>query len=256
MRSAISGAAPETAEPGRGKFYADLTHGLHAMAQPLTILRSAMEMLTLPDAAMIDQHRYLQISNRQVARTCGLFASLQDLIETHLIEAQRAPFDLWELLQPLIDDQSRVLESAGVGIAVRGTESRTTIRGDASRTENALAAVLKLAGSLSARGDVVKLKAMKTEGYVELTFENPRRHGRTIDSSDRLSLAVAEANILSQNGRWVIVEDPFRLSLALPIENSGGAVCEAKLSRTGLHTVEMNECFGHFQHSVNRALAL
>ena len=236
MRREMSLEQPEGAHPERTRFYADLVNGLHAMAQPLTILRSAMEVLTLPNAG-IDQRRYLEISARQVARTCGMFASLQDLVETQLIEAQRVRFDLWELLTPLLEDQRRMLQAAGVGFAVAHAESGVAIRGDANRTEHALVAVLKLAGSVSGRGDVIELRALQTDGYLELTFENTRRHGKRMDSSDRLSLAVAEANILSQDGRYAAIEDPFRVSLALPIENLDGAIREAELFHESSQTM-------------------
>jgi hypothetical protein len=51
-----------------------------------------------------------------------------------------------------------------------------------------------------------------------------------MDSSHRLSLAVAEANILSQHGRYALIEDPFRVSLALPVEELVEAACETGLS--------------------------
>lgn len=229
MRSAGSVAAPEAVDPEQARFYADLVNGLHAMAQPLTILRSAIEVLALPQAAAIDQRRYLEISAKQVARTCGMFASLQDLVEVRIIEAQQARFDLWELLSPLVEDQRRLFLTAGIGIAAARSGPWAASWGDAGRTEQALLALLKTAGSVSASGDVIELRAELADGFVELTLENTRKHGKRIDSSDRLSLSVAEANILSQNGRYAVIEDPFRVSLALPIEEFDRA-CEAGLS--------------------------
>jgi len=230
MRSALSVAGPEAVDPERARFYADLVNGLHAMAQPLTILRSAMEVLALPQAAAIDQRRYLEISAKQVARTCGMFASLQDLVEVQIIEAQRARFDLWELLGPLIEDQRRLLLTSGIGIAASRTGPWAATWGDAGRTEQAVLAVLRTAASVSSSGDVIELRAELTDGLVELTLENTRKHGRRMDSSDRLSLSVAEANILSQNGRYAVIEDPFRVSLALPIEEFHRVPCETGLS--------------------------
>ena len=236
MRSAASVAAAEAADPERARFYADLVNGLHAMAQPLTILRSAMEVLALPNAG-IDQRRYLEISSRQVARTCGMFSSLQDLVETQLIEAQRVRFDLWELLAPLIEDQRRMLRDAGIEIVAARPEMRTATWGDAGRTERALVAVLKLAGAVSISGDVIEVRIVRNDGYLELTCENAHPHGKRMDSSDRLSLAVAEANILSQNGRYAAIEDPFRVSLALPVAISDGVVRETGLSHRGLQAM-------------------
>jgi signal transduction histidine kinase len=230
MRSGANVAEPDVAHPERTRFYADLATGLHAMAQPLTILRSAIEVLALPRAVNIDQRRYLEISAKQLARTCDMFDSLQDLVAAQMIEAQRAHFNLWELLTPLAEDQRRLLLAAGVGIAVACAEPSASICGDAERTEQTLMALLNLAASLSSRGDVIELRTAQANGFVELTLENTRRHGKRMDSSHRLSLAVAEANILSQHGRCSVVEDPFRVSLALPVEELIAVACETTLS--------------------------
>jgi signal transduction histidine kinase len=230
MPSAVNIADPEAADPDHARFYADLATGLHAMAQPLTILRSAIEVLALPQRANIDQRRYLEISAKQLARTCGMFASLQDLVTAQMIEAQRAHFNFWELLTPLIENQRPLLLAAGVGIAAVCDEPSASICGDAERTEQALVALLHLAASISSRGDVVELRAIPANGFIELTLENTRRHGKRMDSSHRLSLSVAEANILSQQGRYALVEDPFRVSLALPIDELDTVTREAKLS--------------------------
>lgn len=231
MRSPDAVAAPEAVDPERARFYADLVNGLHAMAQPLTILRSAIEVLALPqDAAVIDQRRYLEISARQVARTCGLFASLQDLVQVQIVEAQRARFDLWELLSPLVEDQRRALLADSIEIVAARSGPWAPTWGDAGRTEQALLAVMKTAASMASTGDVIEIRAQLADEFVQLTLENGRAHGRRLDSSQRLSLSVAEANIVSQSGRYAAVEDPFHVSLALPIERFDRETTEADQS--------------------------
>jgi signal transduction histidine kinase len=230
MPSATNVVEPEAADPDRARFYADLATGLHAMAQPLTVLRAAIEVLVLPEGRNIDQRRYLEISSRQLARTCGMFASLQDLVAARMIEPQRAHFNFWELLTPLIENQRPLLLAAGVGIAAVCDEPSASICGDAERTEQTLVALLNLAACLSSRGEVIELRTIAVNDFVELTLENTRCHGKRLDSSHRLSLAVAEANILSQHGRYALIEDPFRISLVLPVEELVDMTREAELS--------------------------
>lgn len=203
------------------RFYTDLANGLHAMAQPLTILRSALEILTLPREAPIDQRHYLEISAKQVQRTCGLFSDLQDLVTARLIDAERSRLDLWQLVTPILEDQRTALLASGVAIAVARHHELKPVYGDAGRTEQAITAALRAAASFSARGDVIELLSSDARGYVEFTVQNTRRHGMRMNSSDRLSLSVAEINILSQHGRYQFVEDPFCVSLALPVEDLG-----------------------------------
>ena len=61
------------AEPS-SLLHAELADGLHAMAQPLTILRGAMCALTLREEMEPANRRYLDMSAKQVDRLCDLMA--------------------------------------------------------------------------------------------------------------------------------------------------------------------------------------
>jgi hypothetical protein len=204
-------------------FGADLLNGLHALAQPLSVLRAASEVLTMPRIGGVDQRHYIETWCAQVERACTLFGSVQNLVATRLIEADRARFDLWELLAPMIDDQRAQLHSTGVGFAVANTVEWAPVLGDAERTAHALAAVLRMAGATASKGDVIELQAFSHPGFMQLRFQNSRRHGRKMNSSDRLSLSLAAANITSQHGTYDFREDPFCFSLALPLDDHGSA---------------------------------
>jgi len=200
-------------------FGADLQNGLHALAQPLSVLRAASEVLGMPRMQAIDQRHYIETWCAQVERACALFGCVQDLVATRLIEADQRRFDLWELLAPMIDDQRAEFHSSGVGIAVANTVEWAPVLGDAGRTAHALAAVLQMAGATASRGDVIELHASCDPGFMQLRFQNTRSHGRKMSSSDRLSLSLAAANITSQQGTYDFAEDPFCFSLALPVDD-------------------------------------
>lgn len=208
---------------GAAKFFAEIANGLHAMAQPLTILRASMEVLALPPSAGIDQGRYREISAAQLQRTCDLFAQVQDLVAARSIAADRSQYEIWSVIAPLIDAHRNVLQAGGVGIAAPHSGPWEPIMGDARRTEHAIAGLLQMAGDLAVRGDVIEISGSPLDGFLEVTIENTRRHNRKMNSSARLSLALAKENILSQQGRYELTEDPFRVSLGLPVGNLGGA---------------------------------
>ena len=76
-----SGASAGDAE-SHAWFRRELDEGLHALAQPLTVLRGALGALTMrgavrPEAAS----RYLEMSNTQVERLCSLLSGLQNLLD-------------------------------------------------------------------------------------------------------------------------------------------------------------------------------
>jgi hypothetical protein len=223
MPSALADSTSEKAAAGctSPKFHRDLANGLHAMAQPLTILRAAIEVLAMPQSAGIDRQRYLEISAGAVERTCRVFAQVQDLLTASMIEAESAPFDLWTLIAPVIEDHRRMLQTSGVALAAAKTEAWMPIVGDAARTEQAIALVLRLAGELASKGDVIEVSASASSGFVQLRIVHSRRRGKLLNSTARLNLALAEANIVTQRGRYEFAEDPFRVSLALPVAELG-----------------------------------
>jgi len=202
-----------------GRLCANISQGLHALAQPLTILRSAVAASTAPGVTPVDQRRYLELSTQHVERTCGLFECLQDLVIANQIEADRESFDLTELIAPVVEDQRAKLEASGVELRVVAPIGLPLVQGDAARTLQAISAALKITASVSSPGDLVQLLVTTRNGFVELIIQNRRIHGRRLNSSERLRLALAEANIRSQQGEYECDEDPLRVFIALPLQN-------------------------------------
>jgi hypothetical protein len=221
-----SGMHSETLEGGAtanrnamGRFYAEMAEGLHAMAQPLTILRSSVVSLAAPGLTQAHQERYINISTQQVERACALFDCLQDLVIANQIEAARAPFALSELLDAIEEDLRTKLEASGVKLKIVATEGLQPILGDFARTLKALLAALKIAVALSSPDDTVELRAAPSNGMVGLTISNRLAHRRTLNSSENLSIVLAEANIRSQQGEFECLEDPFFVSVVLPSQD-------------------------------------
>ena len=95
----------------------ELDEGLHALAQPLTILRGALGALTMhgavpPQAA----RRYLEMSNTQVDRLCSLLSCLQNLLD----DVRSAPACTEIKLPPL--DEERITERSNRPTPIRESE--------------------------------------------------------------------------------------------------------------------------------------
>jgi signal transduction histidine kinase len=210
-----------TGEPGEdlSRFYVHLADGLHAMAQPLTVLRSSVAASAVPGITPDRHRRYLDISTQQVERACGLFECLQDLVIARQIEPDHSAVDLNELTGRVVEDQKASLQAADISLSVVKNDSLPPILGDAARTQQAFCAALKIAASISSPGDVIEVQMRVREEWVECILQNRRRHGRNLNSSQHLSLALAETNIRSQQGEYLYVVDPFCVSLALHAHN-------------------------------------
>jgi signal transduction histidine kinase len=200
-----------------GRLCADMTEGLHALAQPLTILRSAVAVAGSPKVEATSQRRYLDISTQQVERACSLFECLQDLVIAHQTEADDEPFDLLALIAPVIEDQRAVLRSSNIEFCVVVPAVMPLVLGDVARTLQPLFAALKIAASVASPGGAVALTITAKDGRVDLVIESKGAQGRPLNASERLSLALAEANIRSQQGGYQCCEDPFCVSIQLKL---------------------------------------
>lgn len=66
---------------------AGLADGLHAMAQPLTILRGAAGALQLSSSVSVADRRYVEMCAVQAERLCEMIASLRDRLDAAQDEA-------------------------------------------------------------------------------------------------------------------------------------------------------------------------
>jgi signal transduction histidine kinase len=213
--SQLPAALAEYLAGEREEFFDDLADGLHAMAQPLTILRSSIAMLVLASESVKPQHRCLEISSRQIDRVCGMFESLQNLIASQLEPANLAPTDLKSLLTRVAEDQTAAFRQRGVQIVVIHPDSLPQVLADASRTEQTLSTSLETALSISTEGDKVEVVLSQADEYIATVVTVER--GRKLNSSELLNLSVVKANMLSQRGRYQLAEEPFRVTVALPL---------------------------------------
>jgi signal transduction histidine kinase len=200
---------------------AEFADGLHALAQPLSILRSAIELMALPSSAETDRRRYLEMSLRQIDRATRLFSGMQTLVAAELDPANCVPFDLWGQLVPLIEGREPALRELGINISAEKTSREQPVLGDPERTEQAISALFEIAASLLSPGDGIRLSALQKDDFVEFNVDGVQTHPKLMNSFDRLNLSKAKRNILSQQGRFEFREDPFRVSIALPAGESG-----------------------------------
>jgi signal transduction histidine kinase len=102
-----SGASVADAE-SYAWFCRELDEGLHALAQPLTILRGALGALTMRGAVRPETaSRYLEMSSTQVDRLCNLLSGLHSLLD-----GVRSEPACMEIEFPLLDEEERKTEMA------------------------------------------------------------------------------------------------------------------------------------------------
>jgi hypothetical protein len=200
------------------RFYADLADGLHAMAQPLTILRSALGLLSVSDETEAARKRYLDLSLTQINRTCSMFVSMQNLVASRLEPVIGGSIDLARLLFRIIEDRTPALKQCGIEIAVKNPGPLALAFGDPYRTEQAISTVLDTVSSLFPQGTGIEARLVQSEDFIELAIGGTPQSPQKIKSAERLNLSLVKASILSQRGRYHLTEVPFCVVLALPVD--------------------------------------
>lgn len=198
-------------------FCSDLADGLHALAQPLTILRSAIALMAAAKENGGDCTRYMNLSTVQIERTCRLFSSVQGLLASRLAEADLEPIDIVSLLTRTIEERSDSIAALGIEVTADLPTAPAMAFGDLQRTEQALAAAFETMVSVSSAGDVIQVDSSVSDGFFECALQTTSKQDNSLKSPDRLHLSLAKANMLSQQGRYEFTQEPLRISLALPV---------------------------------------
>jgi signal transduction histidine kinase len=199
------------------QFCVEVAEGLHALAQPLTILRSAIEMIGVCRRSGSDIGRYVELSTEHIKRACELFDTIQSLALTHLEPARREALDLCSLVAKVLEGKDPALRDHGVEIIAAIPDSPQLVACDTERTEQAVSAVIDAAVSVSGPGDAAQLHVFEADGFVEVRVMSACREKPRPNAATRLNLSLARADILSQQGRYYFIDDPFFVSLALPL---------------------------------------
>jgi hypothetical protein len=199
------------------RLHAGLSSCLHAMGQPLTVLRGTIAASATVGLPADSRQKYLATSAEQVRLLCSLFDCLRDLVDSSRIGEEPSPIEVSRILSLVIEDQAPLLEASGLAVDVSmPAELHSIMLTDMSRALKALTSALKIAASVSSHGDVIEVKVALSTGGVEVIVQNEGSQRRSFTALERLHLTVAEINIQGQEGGCVCHEDPIRVSLMFP----------------------------------------
>lgn len=212
----VCSEVPETSLPACP--YSLLASGLHAMAQPLTVLRGALGAWKLRGSMSEESDRYIEMSAKQVERMGDLLLCMQEVLNTADGEPKRARMNISELMGLVLDGMcSELWEWKGTLVRVEPSDP-VYLHGDADRTERALRAAIRVLVSISAQGGSISVSVRSGEGQVEVKVEQKALHGKALGFTERLNLSLAETNIRSQGGAYEWVEDPLCIKFTLPAD--------------------------------------
>lgn len=216
--------APTERPEGHSKIPAEqlleeMANGLHAMAQPLTILRGTLWTLSLQENSA-ENSRYLELSNQELQRLCDLMTGLQKLFDAHQSAAASTGFDVCEVATTVAGNSHATLQKSGQTLVLEKPEDSLYAFGDPSRTEYALQIAVKISGVMSPADNAINLLILPRDGHVALVVRNISNRGKQVGSFERFCLSLIKTSIESQSGTYEYIPDPFSVTLTLPTHSA------------------------------------
>jgi len=197
-------------------FCLNLSQGIHAAAQPLTILRASLDS-SHTDHMNAEELRELVVSSAiEVERVCTLFSCLQQIVSTERIKPSLSEMPLLPLLTHAIDGVRLLFEKDEMFLNSTAPDTCGSVLVNRARTLQALSSVLLLAHVVSHPQDTVEVIAsVSSPNTVRVVVRNVRSYVDAMDAEQNLNMALAEASIRSQQASLSWTLQPFNVQIEL-----------------------------------------
>jgi hypothetical protein len=213
----ISQISTSQAAPVQTSFCSSLAQGIHAAAQPLTVLLASLSKAHT-DPMNTDELRQLTASSAvEIQRVCTLFSSLQQMVMAECIKPQLTPSPILPLLTHVVEGVELLFRESSIPFHCVLPDSCPPALINGSRTTQALSRVLLVVHRLSTGGGgPVELAASSSANAIHIAISSHRTAAGAITPESSLSLAVAEANMRSQQAGYSMTLQPFTVRIDLP----------------------------------------
>jgi hypothetical protein len=220
-----------TPDPGglvgvHAELHAGLLEGMHALAQPLTLLRSLL-YLGNPGGSV-------QLFNDVAAGVedvCTVVRLMQGLIQLDGVAAQLEEVPVAEVLRSIAEHAEAVLAGTGMRLDLAGdlvdqafgtaAARGPRVQSDRKRTAHALAGMVHVAREAAAGGTNIACVLLRDGNSVTISVgpivPSESFTYASMDEVTRLYLAFARANITSQQATFRVATDPLTMSVTLPL---------------------------------------
>jgi hypothetical protein len=196
-------------------FCSHLERGLHAAAQPLTILLASLGKGYTDPMSTAELRELTASSAVQVQRVCSLFSCLQQLVIAESIPPQLSSTPIQPLLTHVADGVNLMFEKDGMSFNPVVPDKCRPGLINRPRTHQALMSVLLIAHLLSKTRDTIEFVAASSAEAIQIIVRNANSFVDQLDTETSLSMALAEANIRSQRGNLSWSLQPFNVQIEL-----------------------------------------
>jgi hypothetical protein len=200
----------------------NLSKGIHAAAQPLAVLRAGLDGIHTDGMSIEELRELVASSTMEVERVCTLFTYMQQLVSAVSIKPDLFETQLLPLLAHVTDGVELLF--ARDGMFLRSIASDTCLPAliNPARTLQALSSVLLVAHAVSQPLDTIELIASSSStDVVRVVVQNEHSYVDAMNAEQSLNMALAEANIRSQQASlsWSLQPFSVQIDLNMPLEH-------------------------------------
>jgi hypothetical protein len=211
----ISRESPSESPSASELLYSNLAQGIHAAAQPLAVLLASLSRGHTDQMNSAELRELTASSAVEVQRVCTMFSCLQQLVMAESLGPQLSPTPILPLIAYAVEGVNLLFQQDGVTLTSVVPDSCPPVLIDRARTLQSLSRVLLVLHGLSAVRDVVELIASSSANAVQIVVRNSNLSFAEINPEAKLSMAVAEANMRSQQAGFSLSLQPFTVCIDL-----------------------------------------
>jgi hypothetical protein len=203
-------------QPAFDSLCSNLSYGIHAAAQPLTVLLASLGKAHTDRLNTEELRELTASSSEEVKRVCTLFSYLQDLVIAESIKPRLSATAILPLLASAAEAVKLLFHKDGMILSSTVPEACPLVLINRPRTLRAFSSVLLTAHALSTARDHVELIASSSNHGMQIVVRSSSLSMTAANAEARLSMAAAEANIRSQQAGLQWSQQPFNVLIDLP----------------------------------------
>jgi hypothetical protein len=192
----------------------NLSKGMHAAAQPLTILRASLDNIHTDGMSTGELRELVASSTMEVERVCKLFSTLQQLVSAVSVKPELSEIPILPLLTRVTDGVELLFVQDGMFLRSIASDPCPPVLINPARTLQALSSVLLVAHALSQPQDTIELIASaSSSNAVRVVVQNVHSYVDALNAEQSLNMALAEASIRSQQANLSWSLQPFSVQI-------------------------------------------
>jgi hypothetical protein len=207
---------PSTPSAALESLCSNLSHGIHAAAQPLTVLLASLSKAHTDRMSTEELRELTASSSEEVQRVCTLFGYLQELVVAESIKPKLSATAILPLLGSAVEGVQLLFHQHGIILSSTVSATCPLVLINGPRTLRALSGVLLTVHALSRAQDHVEMIASTSAHGMQIVIRNLSLSLASTSAEVRLSMAAVEANIRSQQAGFVFSQRPFHVLIDLP----------------------------------------